>query len=348
MRRRTARVALTTALALVAAACGAAASEPLATSPTGEREATTTAAPAPPPPPPPTWPLTGLPAPDAAATAHPAVAVKIDNSAAAWPQVGINQADLVYEVWVEGITRFAAVFHSTSADPVGPVRSARSTDVALLGNLGTPLLAWSGGNGGVTAQVREAQSWGVLADAGYDVASAHYWRQGGRVAPHNLFTNVSAIRDGVPGGGSPAPVVTHRDDGEPLPAGALPSVGVRVDYGQGNVVEYRWDPARTCWARSQEGPFTDEAGEQVCPANVVVLQTDYRPSAVDARSPEAQSVGGGEMLVLTDGHAVGGSWSRPDHGAPWALTGPEGDPVELTPGRTWFALPRAGSPVDLL
>ena len=41
-------------------------------------------------------------------------------------------ADLVVEELVEGgITRFAAVFHSRNSDPVGPIRSARSTDVGL-------------------------------------------------------------------------------------------------------------------------------------------------------------------------------------------------------------------------
>jgi hypothetical protein len=345
MRRRLVRVALAPAFALIIAACGSAASEPVASPTTVEPTTTLETIP---PPPPPTWPLTGLPMADGTTSAHPAVAVKIDNSADAWPQVGINQADLVYEVWVEGITRFATIFHSTPGDPVGPVRSARSTDINLVGNLGKPLLAWSGGNPGVTGQVKEAEAWGTLVDASHSVAEPHYWRQAGRTAPHNLFTNVSSLITAVPGGGSPAPVAAFRSDGEPLHPGALPAAGVQVDFGLGSVVEYRWDPARSCWARFQEGPFVDEAGEQVCPANVVVMHTQYGPSVADARSPEAYSVGDGEMMLLSDGQAILGRWARPEAGAAWSFVAFDGAPLALTPGRTWFALPRAGSPVTLL
>ncbi|MDH3296327.1 MAG: DUF3048 domain-containing protein, partial [Acidimicrobiia bacterium] len=89
------------------------------------------------------FPLTGLPGevPD-----RPAAVVKIDNGAAAVPQVGLNAADIVIEEEVEGgVTRFAAVFHSTSSI-VGPVRSGRTTDVALISGLGSPLLLYSGAN----------------------------------------------------------------------------------------------------------------------------------------------------------------------------------------------------------
>ena len=69
-------------------------------------------------------PLTGLPS-DEASAARPALVVKIDNyPTEARPQSGLNQADVVFEELVEGITRFAAVFQSENADPVGPIRSS--------------------------------------------------------------------------------------------------------------------------------------------------------------------------------------------------------------------------------
>ncbi len=99
-----------------------------------------TAAPAPSP----TWPLTGQPG-DPAALARPVLAVKIDNVAEAHPQSGINQADVVYEELVENSsTRLMALFQSTDAAPIGPVRSARPTDVLVFTPLNRPLFAWSG------------------------------------------------------------------------------------------------------------------------------------------------------------------------------------------------------------
>ena len=61
--------------------------------------------------------LTGLPGvnPD-----RSALAVKIDNVGPAWPQFGINEADIVFEEQVEGgLSRLAAVFHSTIPETVG-------------------------------------------------------------------------------------------------------------------------------------------------------------------------------------------------------------------------------------
>ncbi|MDQ1503793.1 MAG: hypothetical protein QOD57_1520, partial [Actinomycetota bacterium] len=83
-------------------------------------------------------PLTGLPA-DPAVPARAALVVKIDNAPKARPQIGINQADLVIEEKVEdGVTRFFTIFQSQVSDPVGPVRSARTTDIALVTPLNHP------------------------------------------------------------------------------------------------------------------------------------------------------------------------------------------------------------------
>ena len=80
----------------------------------------------------PRHPLTGLPAPDGSSMA-PALVVKVgNNDANSLPQVGLEQADIVYEALIEaGRTRFLAVFHGAVPDLVGPVRSARSSDCLL-------------------------------------------------------------------------------------------------------------------------------------------------------------------------------------------------------------------------
>src|SRR5690606_10939112 len=62
-----------------------------------------------------------------------ALAVKVDATAHGRPQVGLLAADVVFEEVVEGgLTRLLAVYHSTDPETVGPVRSARSTDLFLL------------------------------------------------------------------------------------------------------------------------------------------------------------------------------------------------------------------------
>ena len=65
---------------------------------------------------------------------RPALVVKIDNVPPAWPQSGLNKADIVFEEIInDNATRFAVVFHSQDGGLVGPVRSGRLQDIDLLG-----------------------------------------------------------------------------------------------------------------------------------------------------------------------------------------------------------------------
>ena len=62
-------------------------------------------------------------------------------TAPARPQWGLEQADAVIEVNVEGITRFVALFHTDLPAAVGPVRSARTGDLDLLTAMNRPVFA---------------------------------------------------------------------------------------------------------------------------------------------------------------------------------------------------------------
>ncbi len=54
------------------------------------------------------------------------IAVMIDNNTNAWPQAGINDAYMVYEIRVEGgETRLMALFKNVDLEKIGPVRSSR-------------------------------------------------------------------------------------------------------------------------------------------------------------------------------------------------------------------------------
>ncbi len=301
----------------------------------------------------PTWPLTGVPTDDAEGLAQPALVIKVDNSPQARPHAGINQADLVYELQVEGITRFMEVFHSNTPDRIGPVRSARSSDINLLSNLNRPLLIWSGGNPGVTSEVLAAQDNGLLVDLVHGgAANAEFTRDGSRNVDyeHTLFVNAVGIRTNfTPDDAGPPPVVfTHQGLGETLPPNAIDFPGLTVDFGDNVRVDYVWDAGHGGWDRFQvdalHGPgdaaFVDEAGVQVAPTNVVVLNLEYERSG---NSPVAISIGEGTGMVLTQGKALLITWSRANPDDPWTITDPStGSPVALPAGSTWVALPQQG------
>ena len=280
--------------------------------------------------------LTGLPSFED--RNRPAIVVKIDNVEPARPPVGINRADVVFEELVEGgLTRLAAVFHSRGSDPVGPVRSARSTDVHLFPMFNQPLFANSGGNSGVRAEMARSS----LVDVGNSVVPGAYYRDGNRFVPHNLFTSTTELWNATQGrGGTPPALFSFRGPNTALPASAQPIAGVTIRFP--TRIDYDWNGAS--WTRVQSGrPHVDSQGAQIAPTNVIIQFVTYKQSSADANSPEAVVIGSGDAWILTAGHMILGNWSRNDEQSVSVFTDAEGKPITLTPGTTWIELPRPGT-----
>jgi Protein of unknown function (DUF3048) N-terminal domain/Protein of unknown function (DUF3048) C-terminal domain len=345
---------LTALVVLIGGCVVATAGESESAAPTTTTTTTTTTAPpttttTKPPPPPPVYPLTGLPVADPAVAARPTLAVKIDNvEPESRPQIGLNQADIVYEERVEGaVTRFLALFHSHDSVPVGPVRSARTTDIGLYKPMGTPLFAWSGANAFFAERVRGS---GIV-DIGYDAAPGLYSRAGNRQAPHNLMLKGTPAvwANAYPGATPPnSQLFSYRAPGQP-PTGGTPVKGMRIVFavGPGSApVEYVWNG--TGWARFQNGtPHVDAEGVQIAPENVVISYTAYASSGVNDQFGvpirEAQLVGEGQAVVLTGGRAFAARWRKPAGHLPTQYFDQAGRPIGLTPGRTWVAVTEPGT-----
>lgn len=291
----------------------------------------------------PTAPLTGAPVEDEASLDRPALIVKIDNAPGAWPQTGLNQADIVYEENVEGWTRFAAVFHSQGSDPVGPVRSGRTQDISLGTSLDRPLLVWSGGNATVTSLINKSD----LVNMSVSAAGPNggYYRSSDMRAPHNLFTRTSdiwALDEGR--GGRPGPQFAYRAaDDEP---NGTPVTGVKLRMDGSMRASWEWNDAAGVFERSHDrDPHLLSDGSRVSAHNVLVLECEYKTSVADSRSPEAQTTGTGRAWIFTDGQLVEGTWDRPDQASAWTFTTDDGDVIALSPGRTWVSLIREGQAV---
>jgi hypothetical protein len=280
-----------------------------------------------------------LPVTNPATQNRPALAVKIDNHPDALPQTGLNQADVVYEEIVEGITRFFTVFQSTDSTPVGPIRSARTTDVNLVAELSHPLFAWSGGNATVQRQIAGAD----LTDVGQGTANGAggYHREGGN-APHNLYADTPNLYSLAPAGqGAPAPLFSFRAEDAPSPVGDATS-GLKLSM-DGTKAQFVWDQATRTWKRDEYGkPHVDQDGTQIAPANVVLQFVSYVGVPGVGQSQQAVTVGEGDAWIFTDGKVVKGKWTRPDPKKPAVYTDATGTEVKLSPGRTWVELPSPG------
>jgi hypothetical protein len=288
-------------------------------------------------PPKPIYPLTGVENPDPAIAARPALVVKIDNAPGARPQTGFNSADIVYEEIVnDNLTRFAMVFQSGSSNPVGPIRSGRLQDIDLFTAYNHPLFAWSGGNKTVTAAIDASEL--------HNIGPSHarvYFRSSARRIPHNLYANTDDLFAQAAADSPPAAQqFAYREPGAPPAGEPLAGVDIKLDAVD---VQWGWDSVNGIYRRVMEKRPHIDAGtnSQVTTNNVVILSVEYRPGISD--SPDAQTLGGGEVLVLTGGNAIHGTWSRDDIHHPMTLRADDGTPIQLQPGRTFVELPRPGN-----
>lgn len=332
--RFTAVAASIIALSLLAA-CGGGASNAADTSTPGDGSTDSASASGP------VYPLLGTPATDPAVASRTALACKIDNHPNARPQSGLNKADIVFEENVEGLTRFAAIFHSQGSDPVGPLRSGRTQDIDILGSYNKPLFCWSGGNYRVTRAINAS----TLVNVGYSASRGKggYYRSKDKKIPHNLYAKTTNLWTLTPEeSGPPQQQFVYRGPSDAKPATSTAVDGAKISMYNVKVY-WKWDPATGDFMRFNENlkremePHMADDG-QVSAKNVLVLYVTYLRSKADRKSPHAMTTGKGTGFVLTDGGIIEVNWVRKDASLPFTLTDSAGAAVRFTPGRTWVEL----------
>ncbi|MGW9631609.1 DUF3048 domain-containing protein [Agromyces sp. NPDC055520] len=280
---------------------------------------------------------------DAAALAHPSLAVKIDNHEEARPQIALNRTDLVFEELVEGgLTRYVAVWHSDVPDEVGPVRSIRPMDPDIASPLGG-IIAYSGGQEQFVEMMMATPLVNIVFD--YDDTGLFY-RADERPGPHDVILKAAEAVSRNAALAPPPPQFAY-GTADPLAAPALaaaPTTRIELVFADGRSPAWDWDPATSLWLRSQEGaPDLESSAERVHATNVVTLRVAVDDSSyVDI--PKTMLIGSGEAWVSVAGRTAHGTWSKDAAGSPITLTADDGSPLRLAPGNTWVELvPDAGT-----
>jgi hypothetical protein len=291
-------------------------------------------------------PLTGLVDQSGATASRPSIAVKVDNAPEARPQSGLDVADIVYEEVVEGgVTRFIAVFHSQAPPVAGPVRSVRPMDPGVLSAY-HGLVAYSGGIPAFVALLRKAP----VQDVDVDVATDAYTWDKSRAAPHNEYVSPEKLWPKAKGANAEPPkaMFVYRAAGEAF--GAADAHHVVIPYSPRQTSVYDWDAAAGTWKRTSNGtPHTTASGAQIAPQNVVIQfvslhNLDYVDQS-GTKVVESTVIGSGDAWILSAGRMTKGHWSKDSASAPTRFTDGSGNPVKLTPGRTWVHFAPVGTPV---
>lgn len=279
--------------------------------------------------PPPVSPLTGV------GTAGRVLAVKVDNVGAAQrEQSGLNSADLVYVIQVEGgLSRYLAVFDSAHAPArVGPVRSARQTDIPLLAAYGHVGLAYSGAISGLLPDLARANLRSVApADA------AKLFSNGGNdptyIKPADVFAAYPSLAQATDIGLRFGPAA---------PAGGKAATSVTVSMSSAS---FTFTAAANRWLVSVDGHAATTTDQGRTSADNVIVQhvrvvpgkyTDHNAGHPD-NEVFSQTTGQGTADFYRDGKVWHGQWSKPSDTSATSYTF-NGAPMRLAPGRTWIVL----------
>jgi len=280
------------------------------------------------------------------------IAFKIDNNIKARPQSGLQEADAVHEILVEGgMTRFLAFFYDNTSKYLGPIRSARPTDPTMVRPYGGTLVV-SGATAGLIPAIRELGV-PVLEEQSTPVM----FRISSRNAPHNLYADTELVRQRIddrgfyflqPGPGPLYPFGLNQNnwndgaDKITIKYSEFTTVIWKLDgekYSRFIIDNYSDNKEATAHNFiSQDGNYTDILKTET----IVVIQGPlYKDKATTL--PSVLTVGVGNAYVFNQGKYIEGSWRRGDITEPFVLTDINGNDIQVPPSTQWVhILPNEG------
>ncbi len=267
------------------------------------------------------------------------VAIMINNVADAIPQSGIGQADIIYEMVVEGsITRLEAVFSDYSGlDKIGPVRSARQYYVrnaeqldAIFAHIGTSTLADQEIAKGLVDDM----------DGMTGLGNVFIYRDNARVAPHNAYTSEDGLNQAIAQAGfetehgSSYTRMFMFNQVDKAPEAGATAKKVVVDYHYNHPwFEYNEESKEYDRFQLGEAQIDDQTGEQLHFKNLIVCFANIYN--VDGYLMETVNTTSGDGFYATDGVYIPITW-RYESGTIHYYTA-DGKQLMMNPGKTFIS-----------
>jgi hypothetical protein len=267
--------------------------------------------------------------------------VKIDDTNMAHPQIGLEDADVVYIEQVEGgLTRLAAVFSSTIPVRIGPVRSARISDIDILSQYGRVAFAYSGAQRKLLPVIAAAN----LEDLGAQHESSKiFTTDPNRIAPYAMVLRADLLMQKIVD--EKLQVDSAKSVGFVFgdnPEGGIPTQKVVINWPAATYMA-EWSQNESRWLLSHNGRLNlADSGVVLGPTTLVIQMVKISPSEYGDKfggvTPLSETIGTGKAYVLRNGELFTTTWNRAFADSGTTFTLPDGSSMNFAPGQIWVAL----------
>ncbi|PIP32043.1 hypothetical protein COX24_00280 [bacterium (Candidatus Gribaldobacteria) CG23_combo_of_CG06-09_8_20_14_all_37_87_8] len=296
------------------------------------------------------------------------IAVMMNNHVTARQvQVGLSQADLIYEAVAEGgISRFLAIYHSKLPSKVGTIRSARVYYI----DWAKEYNAWYAHHGRAQIDPNNPAVCDPRADTFSHMQSifvssvegvASCWRENNGLAyEHTLFCDPSGLLNEAyqlypdqpkEFNQSLLAVWKFKND-QPVPsASAISTISFDFwDTTKGYEVEWKYQSDTNTYKRKQGGQaHIDHGNSQQLEAKTVIVVLMKETSLNDLKAHLLyQTLGQGEARIFMDGKAIKASWSRDTINDRTEFYDASGVQLKFNRGQVWIEVVPMGNSVTYI
>ena len=270
------------------------------------------------------------------------LAVKIDDSTPAHPQIGVEDADLVYVEQVEGgITRLAAIYTSKLPPLIGPVRSARISDLEILSQFGRVGFAYSGAQSKMRPVIAAANLENLSAERN---PPSIYGKDPNRPGPVDMILKPDLLLERAnanPKIRIDTAVASPFIFGE-QPAAVAFTSSVKVKWPSAKY-ELRWDVESSKWLiYFNDKPKLAASGLHLYADTAIIQIVSITPSIYGDKfgeiTPFSKTTGSGKAVLLRDGFAYPVDWQRNLESDVTSWRSADGKDVKFKAGKIWILL----------
>lgn len=266
------------------------------------------------------------------------IGVMLDNHPNARWQAGLREAEIVYEMRVEGyFTRYLALYQLNDPEAIGPVRSVRTPFVNRILEYDGILAHY----GGSTQGMEDIYSFDVSHIDGMAVEAPVFYRNYNvaKEAPHNAYTSLKELRA----------YAKKRDFTEntsfkgfsfyekPTAPGGEKVDKFTLYLMPGNRTAYTYLPEEGFYHRFKDGRLhVDENDKEPLEVTNILLQFADGYVVDAAGHVDVEDVGEGKGLLFTRGEMLEIIWKKEECRTPTEFFTPDGKPLKLNIGQTFI------------